>query len=288
MAKIKRTVDTDRPFTEALRVREGFVLSELDTRSTPAFTGKKKDGKASLQEHDDELSTLQEKLYAASVGADSRRRVLLVVQGMDTSGKGGIMRHVVGLVDPQGVQITAFKAPTEEELSHPFLWRIRKRLPEPGKIGVFDRSHYEDVLVVRVHDLVPPQQWARRYATINDFEQGLVDDDVTVIKVMLHISSTEQKERLSARLKRPDKHWKFNPGDIDEREHWPAYQEAYQVALERCSPEAAPWFVVPADRKWYARLAVQQLLLEHLRALDLQWPKATFDVKEQKKRLART
>lgn len=288
MAKIRRTVDTDRPFTEALRVREGFVLSDLDTRSTPAFGGKKKHGKAALQEHDDELSTLQEKLFAASVGGDSRRRVLLVVQGMDTSGKGGIMRHVVGLVDPQGVQITAFKAPTAEELSHPFLWRIRKRLPEPGKIGVFDRSHYEDVLVVRVHDLVPEPQWARRYSTINDFEQSLVDDDITVIKVMLHLSAKEQKERLAARLERPEKHWKFNPGDIDEREHWPAYQEAYQAALDRCNIDAAPWFVVPADRKWYARLAVQQLLLEHLRALDLEWPRADFDVKEQKKRLART
>ena len=254
----------------------------------PAFTGRKKDGKTALEQHDDELSTLQEKLHAASVGSDSRRRVLLVVQGMDTSGKGGIMRHVVGLVDPQGVQITAFKKPTKEELSHPFLWRIRQRLPEPGKIGVFDRSHYEDVLAVRVHDLVPPQQWARRYATINDFEQGLVDDEVTVIKVMLHISSAEQKARLTERLDRPDKHWKFNPGDIDEREHWAAYQEAYQVALERCSTDAAPWFVVPADRKWYARLAVQQLLLEHLRDLNLDWPVADFNVAKQRKRLART
>jgi PPK2 family polyphosphate:nucleotide phosphotransferase len=288
MAKIKRTIETDRPFTEALRVREGFVLSDVDTRGTPAFTGRKKDGKASLLEHDEELSRLQEKLFAASRGGDSRRRVLLVVQGMDTSGKGGIMRHVVGLVDPQGVQITAFKQPTAEERGHPFLWRIRRRLPEPGMIGVFDRSHYEDVLVVRVHDLVPPSQWARRYSTINDFEQSLVDDEVTVVKVMLHISSREQKERLRARLDRPDKHWKFNPGDIDEREHWPAYQEAYQEALERCTTDEAPWFVVPADRKWYARLAVQQLLLEHLRALELQWPTADFEVKEQKKRLART
>lgn len=287
MAKVTRTTESKGPFTEALRVREGFALPDVDSRSTPAFAGKKREGKAALEEHDDELSGLQEKLYAASVGG-SRRRVLLVVQGMDTSGKGGIMRHVVGQVDPQGVQITAFKQPTEEELSHPFLWRIRARLPEPGKIGVFDRSHYEDVLVVRVHNLVPPQQWARRYATINAFEQDLVDAEVTVMKVMLHVSSAEQKARLGERLDRPDKHWKFNPGDIDERKHWAAYQEAYQAALERCNIEGAPWFVVPADRKWYARLAVQQLLLEHLRALDLQWPVADFDVQEQKQRLART
>src|SRR5690606_1236521 len=231
------------------------------------------------------LDALQEMLFAGSTAGD-RRRVLLVVQGMDTAGKGGIMRHVVGAVDPQGVQIRAFKQPTEEEKKHPFLWRIRKALPDAGMIGVFDRSHYEDVLVVRVHDLVPPAQWGRRYATINDFEQGLVDDGVTLIKVMLHISPEEQKERLTERLDRPDKYWKYNPGDVDERAHWDAYQEAYQVALERCSTDAAPWFVVPADRKWYARLAVQRLLLEHLRALDLRWPPADFDVAAEQERLA--
>jgi PPK2 family polyphosphate:nucleotide phosphotransferase len=214
--------------------------------------------------------------------------VLLVVQGMDTAGKGGILRHVVGLVDPQGVSITAFKAPTAEERRHPFLWRIRRALPEPGMIGVFDRSHYEDVLIVRVHDLVPPAQWARRYATINDFEQSLVQDEVTVVKVTLHISADEQKQRLLSRLDRPEKHWKFTTGDVDERAHWDDYQEAYQAVLERCSTPAAPWFVVPADRKWYARLAVQQLLLEHLRGLDLAWPLADFDVAEQRERLTAT
>src|SRR5699024_8029882 len=217
-------------------------------------------GKEALAAADDELDTRQEQLFAMSRTGDTRRRVLLVIQGMDTSGKGGIMRHVVGSVDPQGVSITAFKKPTEEEREHPFLWRIRKALPEPGIIGVFDRSHYEDVLVVRVHDLVPPHQWARRYSTINDFEKDLVDDEVTIIKVMMHLSPQEQKERLAERLARPDKHWKFNPGDLDERQHWADYQEAYRVLLDRCSPEHAPWFVVPADRKWYARLAVQQLL----------------------------
>ncbi|WP_134773197.1 PPK2 family polyphosphate kinase [Ornithinimicrobium flavum] len=284
MAK-KKTTTSATPFIDALRVGEGFVLADADTRSTPAFTGDKVQGKEALVAADDELDTLQEQLFAMSRTGDTRRRLLLVIQGMDTSGKGGIMRHVVGSVDPQGVSITAFKKPTAEERKHPFLWRIRKALPEPGIIGVFDRSHYEDVLVVRVHDLVPPQQWARRYSTINDFEKDLVDDEVTVIKVMMHISPQEQKERLAERLARPDKHWKFNPGDLDERQHWAAYQEAYQVALDRCSPAHAPWFVVPADRKWYARLAVQQLLLEHLRALDLTWPTADFDVAEQTARL---
>ena len=273
------------PYTDALKVTDGFSLADLSPRATPAFDGDKQAGKDALLAADDELDTLQEQLYAESK-AGGRKRVLLVVQGMDTAGKGGIMRHVVGAVDPQGVELTAFKAPAAEEKKHPFLWRIRKALPGPGMIGVFDRSHYEDVLIVRVHDLVPPSQWKRRYATINRFEQGLVDDDVTVIKVMLHISADEQKERLAERLERPDKHWKFNPGDLDERAYWDDYQEAYQALLERCSTDAAPWFVVPADRKWYARLAVQQLLLEHLRGLDLAWPEADFDVAEQTERLA--
>ena len=196
--------------------------------------------------------------------------MLLVIQGMDTSGKGGIMRHVVGAVDPQGVHITSFKAPSAEEKRHPFLWRIRNALPKPGQIGVFDRSHYEDVLIVRVHDLVPRTTWSRRYAQINAFEQGVVDSGTVVVKVMLHISSAEQKARLGERLEREDKHWKFNPGDIDERGRWADYMQAYQAALEKCSTDAAPWFVVPADRKWYARLAVTNLLLEALEAMDPQ------------------
>ena len=284
MAKKKQKTSAT-PFSDALRVGADFVLDDVDTRGTPAFDGDKTAGKEALAAADDELDTLQEQLFAMSRTGDTRRRVLLVIQGMDTSGKGGIMRHVVGSVDPQGVSITAFKKPTEEEREHPFLWRIRKALPEPGIIGVFDRSHYEDVLIVRVHDLVPQSQWSRRYAQINDFEKDLVDDEVTVIKVMMHISPQEQKERLAERLARPDKHWKFNPGDLDERQHWADYQEAYRVLLDRCSPEHAPWFVVPADRKWYARLAVQQLLLEHLRALGLTWPTADFDVEEQTARL---
>ena len=284
-AKAGKRSGSTTPFSDALRVSEGLLLADVDPRSTPAFSGDKVAGKEALTGADEELDDLQERLYAESK-AGGTKRVLLVIQGMDTSGKGGIMRHVVGSVDPQGVELTAFKAPTAEERRHPFLWRIRRALPAAGKIGVFDRSHYEDVLVVRVHDLVPPAQWRRRYATINDFEAALVGDDVTLIKVMLHVSREEQKARLQERLDRPDKHWKYNPGDLDEREHWDAYQAAYQAIMDRCSPPHAPWFVVPADRKWYARLAVQQLLLEHLRALDLQWPAADFDVEAEKARLA--
>lgn len=272
-------------FGDALRAGDGFELASLDPRSTPAFDGDKADGEKALADLGDQLAELQERLYAESKGGGTRS-LLLIIQGTDTSGKGGIMRHVVGAFDPQGVDITSFKAPTPEELRHPFLWRIRKALPKPGQIGVFDRSQYEDVLIVRVHDLVPRAQWSRRYAQINAFEKEVVESGTTVIKVMLHISSDEQKERLTERLDRPDKHWKFNPGDLDERMHWADYQEAYQVAIEKCSTEAAPWFVVPADRKWYARLAVTELVLEHLKELDPQWPEADFDVKAAKKRLA--
>jgi PPK2 family polyphosphate:nucleotide phosphotransferase len=282
-----RKVDRQRSFTEALRVSEGFRLDAVDTGGTPAFDGDKAAGKAALEEGAGEVGELQERLYAESK-ADGRRSLLLVVQGMDTSGKGGIMRHVVGSMDPQGVRYTAFKAPTTEERKHSFLWRIRRALPGPGQIGVFDRSHYEDVLIVRVRELVPRAVWSGRYEQINDFEATVVDSGTTMVKVMLHISSDEQKSRLMARLERPDKHWKHNPGDIEERREWPAYQEAYQAALERCSTEAAPWFVVPADRKWYARLAVQNLVLEHLRAMDPRWPAVDFDVAAERERLAAT
>jgi PPK2 family polyphosphate:nucleotide phosphotransferase len=274
-------------FTVALRAGQGFTLSALDPRSTPGFSGGKAGAAALTASTDAELDDLQERLYAES-RTGGTRAILLVVQGMDTAGKGGIMRHVVGSVDPQGVRYTAFKAPTAQERAHPFLWRIRNALPAPGQIGVFDRSHYEDVLIARVHDLVPRATWARRYAQINTFESSVVESGTTVVKVMLHLSSEEQKSRLGERLERPDKYWKYNPGDIDERAQWPAYQEAYQAVLDKCSTDAAPWFVVPADRKWYARLAVQQLLLEHLRLMAPQWPGPDFDIEVEKERLART
>lgn len=280
-------VDRVGPFTQALATGRGFVLADCDPRSTPGYDDDKAAGVELMAATVPELGDLQERLYAdARAGGTSA--VLLVVQGMDTSGKGGIMRHVVGSVDPQGVRYTAFKAPTREELEHPFLWRIRKVLPPPGQIGVFDRSHYEDVLIARVHNLVPPATWGRRYGQINAFEQTVTQAGTTIVKVMLHISSDEQKARLTARLDRPEKHWKYNPADVDERERWPAYQEAYQAAIEKCSTEHAPWFVVPADRKWYARLAVQQLVVEHLRGIAPPWPAAGFDVEAERARLAAT
>ncbi len=274
-------------FASVLRVGAGFDLAAVDPQSTPGFTGGKAEGERLLAKRAGELGALQERLYAASKGT-STRAVLLVIQGMDTSGKGGIMRHVVGQVDPQGVQLTAFKAPTPEERAHDFLWRIRNALPQAGQIGVFDRSHYEDVLIVRVRNLVPKGEWQARYALINDFEREVTGTGTTIIKVMMHIGKDEQKTRLGERLARPDKYWKFNPGDIDERQRWEDYMQAYQAALTSCSTEGAPWFVVPADRKWYARLAVQELLHEALTAIDPQWPPADFDVAAEQARLAAT
>jgi PPK2 family polyphosphate:nucleotide phosphotransferase len=205
---------------------------------------------------------------------------------MDTSGKGGVLRHAVGLIDPQGVRITSFKAPTEEEKKHDFLWRIEKGLPTAGYVGVFDRSHYEDVLIARVRGFAEPEEIERRYGAINDFEARLVAEGTTIIKCMLHISADEQKARLQERLDNPEKHYKFNPDDLDERAQWSAYREAYEIALERTNTDVAPWHLIPADKKWFRNLAVAQLLLDALRGLDLQWPVADFDVEEQKRRLA--
>lgn len=259
-------------------------LSTIPTDATPGFHGGKTKGKAALFALGEELSELQERLWAEKT-TGSQRRVLLVLQGMDTSGKGGVLRHTVGLVDPQGVKITSFKAPSAEERRHHFLWRIRHALPEPGYVGVFDRSHYEDVLIVRVHGLSEPRTVESRYDQINEFEAELAADGVVIVKCMLHISAGEQRARLLARLSNEDKYWKFNPGDIDERERWRDYQSAYEVALERTNTEIAPWYVVPSDKKWYRNLVIGQLLLEHLRGMALTWPAADFDIEEQRRRL---
>ena len=262
-------------------------MTLIDPDSTPDFSGGKKAGAAELQANAAEFAELQEKLFAESRFGGTRS-VLLVLQAMDTAGKGGIVDHVLGLANPQGIQAFSFKAPTDDEKAHDFLWRIRKRLPEPGHIGVFDRSHYEDVLIHRVRGFSTPEVIEERYGLINSFESEVVASGTTIVKVMLHISPDEQKARLAARLEDPAKQWKFNPGDIDERAHWDAYMEAYEIAIDRTSTDAAPWHVVPANHKWYARLAVQRLLLDTLRALAPEWPAPDYDVAEQKARLARS
>ena len=221
-----------RSVSDRLRVAPGAQVSlvDVDPRSTPGAKLDKAGARAEVAALGERLADLQERLYAGG-RSDDPRRVLLVLQGMDTSGKGGVVKHVAALVNPAGVRISGFGKPTEEELAHDFLWRIEKALPPAGAIGVFDRSHYEDVLVVRVHDLVPPAQWEARYDQINAWEAGLVEYGVVVVKAFLHISPDEQRERLLARLDDPTKHWKVNPGDVVERRHWHEYMTAYEAAL---------------------------------------------------------
>lgn len=273
------------PASSALRARALGPIASFDPESTPGFDGDKDTGTELLAERGRALADLQELLYANGRSGD-HRSVLLVLQGMDTAGKGGIVRHVGGLVDPQGLSIKGFGKPTPEELQHDFLWRIHKALPPAGWIGIFDRSHYEDVLPVRVHNLVPRSEWEKRYDIINQFESELVASGTTVIKCCLVVSKDEQKKRLAERLDRPDKHWKYNPGDIDERAHWDDYLEAYQAIFDLTDHDAAPWYVIPANRKWFSRLAVCELLIDALSGLELDWPKADFDVESEKKRLA--
>ncbi|MQA32880.1 PPK2 family polyphosphate kinase [Modestobacter roseus] len=269
----------------ALRVPPAPVrLSGLDPRSTPLVPGDKERTREVMRVDAERLAELQQRLYAEGVGG-GRRRVLLVLQGMDTSGKGGVVKHVVGAMEPHGVQVVSFGRPTPEELRHSFLWRVRKALPGPGKVGVFDRSHYEDVLVGRVRQLAAPEVIERRYREITRFERQLVADDVTVVKVFLHLSPWEQKQRLLARLDDSTKRWKFDPSDVDERALWPEYQEAYATAMERTDTDTTPWYVVPADRKWYRNWAVGRLLLETLTALQPRLPEPTWDVDEQRDRL---
>ena len=270
---------------EALRVDEDFVLADVDPDSTPGV--KKGNVDEAFAKYDEEIADLQECLYAnARAGVEGTGSILLVLQGMDTSGKGGIIRKVVGdVLDPQGVQITAFGKPTEEEKKHDFLWRIAPHLPEPGMVSVFDRSHYEDVLVQRVREMAPPEEIERRYGAIVDFEAEAAAKGTKIIKVMPHISKEFQGENLRERIEREDKHWKYNPGDIEDRMLWDEFQEAYEIALKRTSTDVAPWYCVPSDNKDYCRTVVKTLLLKALRELDLERPEPDFDPEVELKRL---
>lgn len=242
-------------------------LSKWDTDGTSAFDGGKKQARAALATHAARLDELQQVLFA-----EDRHRVLIVLQGMDTSGKDGTVRHVFHGVNPVGVDVANFKRPNDLELEHDYLWRVHARTPRRGEIMVFNRSHYEDVLVVRVHDLVTPAVWKRRYEHINEFERMLADEGTTIIKFFLHISKDRQRRRLQARLDDPDKNWKFEHGDIAERRRWDDYVKAYEGVLSRTSTDHAPWYVVPSDRKWYRNLLVSTIINERLEALDMAYP----------------
>lgn len=260
------------------------MLKEIHPRSKPAGAKDKEDGAERMVRYAEELQELQVRLFA-NAHSTTPRRVLIVLQGMDTAGKGGVINKTVGLLNPSALELHSFKAPSVEERKHHFLWRIRNNLPYVGEIGIFDRSHYEDVLIQKVHKMVDAATIERRYDEINAFEQELVEDGYTIVKCFLNVSKDEQKARLLARLNEPDKHWKFNPADIDERAHWDEYQDAYFTALTRCSTPGARWYAVPADRKWYRNWAVGRLLLESMRELDLEYPEIDFDVDEQRARL---
>jgi PPK2 family polyphosphate:nucleotide phosphotransferase len=274
--------------SDLLRLPTGPVdLKAIATWATPGFTGSgKTDAKTAIRHLEPRLADLQEQLYAEG-HTGGRRSLLLVLQGMDTAGKGGTVEHVLGLVYPMGVQYHAFTKPTIEEREHHFLWRARRRLPPPGIVGVFDRSHYEDVLVVRVHELVPPEMWSCRYGVINRFEGKLAASGTRIVKCFLHISKAEQKRRLLARLDDPTKHWKYNTADVDERAYWDDYQQAYTDALQKCNTEAAPWYVVPADHKWYRNWAITKILAEQLEEMALTWPTPEgWDLEKEHARLA--
>jgi PPK2 family polyphosphate:nucleotide phosphotransferase len=242
---------------------EKIHLAEIDPADTSGFSGDKHKAKGIVEKLSQEMASLQERLYA-----EGKHAVLIVLQGMDTSGKDGTIEHVFEGVNPQGVSVASFKAPTTEDLSHDFLWRIHKRTPAKGEMVIFNRSHYEDVLIVRVHNLVPEKVWSKRYQEINNFERMLSDEGTTILKFFLHINKEEQKQRLLDRLDTPDKHWKFNPGDLKERDFWDDYQKAYQDALQQTSTKWAPWYIIPANHKWFRNLLIASLLVQQIKDLD--------------------
>ncbi|QDY90501.1 polyphosphate kinase 2 family protein [Arthrobacter sp. UKPF54-2] len=280
-------VNFDEHPADTLKAGKKFKLGDVDPGSTPGYSGDKAEGEKLLSELDGKLTNLQEQLFAESrIGG--KKRVLLVLQAMDTAGKGGIVNHVMGQMNPQGVQLKSFKAPTPEEQSYDFLWRIEKEVPAAGMVGVFDRSHYEDVLIHRVHRWADAEELERRYRAINEFEARQTAAGTKIVKVMLHISRDEQQERLLARLEDPAKRWKYSGNDLKERAFWDDYMDAYQAAFEQTSSELAPWHVVPANKKWFARIAVQQLLLDALEGLGLEWPVPELDIEMEQELVRRS
>lgn len=259
-------------------------LESWDPDETKEFRGDKEEAQQVVYRNTLELDRLQELLYA-----EHKRRFLVVLQGMDTGGKDGVIRSVFEGVNPQGVKVAGFKTPTALELDHDYLWRVHPQVPGKGEIVIFNRSHYEDVLVVRVHNLVPEEIWKRRYEQIRAFEEMLVDEGVTILKFFLNISKEEQKQRLMDRLDSPAKRWKFNPGDLEERNLWPAYMRAYEDMLSKTSTKKAPWYIIPADKKWYRDLVISTILVETLKDMDMRYPETIKeeDVEKYRQMLAR-
>ncbi len=263
--------------TDRYKIKPGTKvdLSQWDPQDKSAFPIDKDEGQGETRQLTDRLEQLQELLYAQGV-----HKLLVVLQAMDTGGKDGVIRHVFEGVNPQGVKVANFKKPTERELSHDYLWRVHRHVPGKGEIVIFNRSHYEDVLVVRVHNLVPVSVWSKRFDQINAFECMLVEEGTTLLKFYLHIDIDEQKERLQARLDEAHKRWKFNPDDLEERQLWPDYMQAYETVLSKTSTPWAPWYVIPANRKWYRNLAIGTIIVETLESLEMQYPSPDFNVDE--------
>lgn len=283
MGKKKRDAWSTDPEV-SLRASTVGPIADFDPRSKPGFDGDRKTGEKLLAQYGDDLADLQEQLFAEGPSG-GRRSVLLVLQGMDTAGKGGIVRHVGGTMDPQGLTVRGFGKPTREELAHDFLWRIRAALPPAGKIGIFDRSHYEDVLIGRVNKLAAPDEIEKRYGRINEFEAELASHGTRVIKCFLNVSKDAQKKRFLARVNDPEKYYKFNPADLESRSHWDEYMQAYDLALSRCNEDYAPWYVIPCDHKWYRNWAITRLLIEEIEAMGLTWPPADFDVEQARRQV---
>jgi PPK2 family polyphosphate:nucleotide phosphotransferase len=260
---------------------QSIDLSDWDPSKTPAWKGDKASALQRIQQLNAELESLQELLFA-----EGKHKLLIVLQGMDTSGKDGVIRRVFEGVNPQGVHVAAFKVPTAPELARDYLWRVHQQVPARGEMVIFNRSHYEDVLVVRVHDLVPEKQWKRRYDQINAFERLLAEEGTTILKFFLHIDLDEQRERLLARLDEPAKNWKFNPGDLQERQLWGKYQKAYQDVLSQTSQEVAPWIIVPSNRKWYRDLVISTALVDTLKGLKMEYPQPAEDLETYRAQLA--
>ncbi len=258
--------------TDQYRVRPGarVELSNFD----PADSGglKRSDVRKEIGTLGKRLDQLQELMYA-----EGKHSVLVVLQAMDAGGKDSTIRSVFGVLNPQGCRVANFRAPSTLELSHDYLWRIHQQVPPRGYIGVFNRSHYEDVLIVRVKDFVPPERWKRRYEHINAFEKLLADEGVTIRKFYLHISKDYQKKRLQRRLEKPDKHWKFNPEDLKERDRWDDYRYAFEDALSKCSTAYAPWYVIPAENRWYRNLLISRIMVDTLDSLNMRYPAIEFD-----------
>lgn len=244
-------------------------LSKWDPNDTGDFKGGKEEGLAKLEKLNGKLETLQELMFA-----EHKQKVLVVLQAMDTGGKDGAIRRVFDRVNPAGVRVASFKAPTQEELDHDYLWRVHKQVPGKGELVVFNRSHYEDVLVVRVHNYVPPEVWSKRFDQINEFERNLAENGTTILKFYLHIDLEEQKERLQARLDDPTKRWKFRLGDLEERKLWPEYMKAFEDVLSKTSTEYAPWYIVPANRKWFRDLVISSVLVDTLEGLKMKYPES--------------